>query len=132
MILNSTQETINGINTIKVFSKKSFFTRMFARKLDHHFRFVKHHLFFNSIGKGSTIFIITMLPVAILLTGSHFVLNQSLSLGSLIAFYTYLAYIYEPIHNHSDYQMGVQTTLGLSKRVFKFLIGLSLNALCFL
>ncbi|WP_034658756.1 ABC transporter transmembrane domain-containing protein [Robertmurraya massiliosenegalensis] len=46
-ILNSTQETINGINTIKVFSKESFFTRMFARKLDHHFRFVQHHLFFN-------------------------------------------------------------------------------------
>ncbi|SDZ58672.1 ABC-type multidrug transport system, ATPase and permease component [Evansella caseinilytica] len=120
-ILNAVQEILNGIDTIKLFNKESFFSSIFSQKLDGHFHFVKRNLFFNSIGTGATTFIITMLPVAILLTGSSFVLEHSLSLGGLIAFYSYLAYLYEPINNLSDYQMGVQTALGSSDRVFDFL-----------
>ncbi|MCL6589716.1 MAG: ATP-binding cassette domain-containing protein [Firmicutes bacterium] len=63
----------------------------------------------------------SILPVAVLIFGCFLIYDKQITLGALIAFYTYLAYIYEPIGNLSDFNMSLQTTLGMCERVTNFL-----------
>lgn len=120
-VTGNLQEDIGGIHTIKIFKKETYFTQKFHNVLNGYISFVNKNLFFQAVSYGTTDMIQSMLPIAILLVGSVLIGDGSLKIGSLMGFYTYLTYIYEPMTNLSDWFIGVQTTLGMSDRVTKFL-----------
>ncbi|WDV46074.1 ABC transporter ATP-binding protein [Clostridiaceae bacterium M8S5] len=120
-LTNQAQEKILGITTIKIFRKENYFRERFKNTLDEHFKYIKKNLFLTSLVNGVTTLITSLLPVVVLLVGSNLVWKDELTVGSLVAFYSYLSYVYEPINNLSDYYMGLQTTLGMSNRILDFL-----------
>ncbi|MBU5591272.1 ABC transporter ATP-binding protein/permease [Clostridium sp. MSJ-4] len=120
-VTGNLQEDISGIYTIKIFKKENYFTHKFQNVLNQYINFVNKNLFFQAVSYGTTDMIQSMLPIAILLVGSMLISKGSLKIGSLIGFYAYLNYIYEPMANLSDWFIGVQTTLGMSDRVTEFL-----------
>ena len=121
MVMKDAEEKLQAVDTIKVFKMESFMTRIFKNKLDSHFKYVKKNLFYNNLGSGLTRLITSLLPILILTYGSILITKRQLSLGALIAFYTYMSNIYEPLSNLSDYNLGLQTSLAVSDRIIDFL-----------
>lgn len=120
-IMRSAQEKLLGIQTIKIFKKQEYMISKFQNVLDEHFKYIKKNLFFTSCGNGANNLILSLLPVIILIYGSFLIKQKQLTLGTLIAFYTYMSEVYSPINNLIDYQMGFQTAMGMSDRVLDFL-----------
>ncbi|QAT40296.1 ABC transporter ATP-binding protein [Clostridium sp. JN-9] len=121
MVMKDAEEKLQAVDTIKVFKMESFMTKIFKNKLDSHFKYVKKNLFYNNLGSGLTRLITSLLPILILTYGSILITKRQLSLGALIAFYTYMSNIYEPLSNLSDYNLGLQTSLAVSDRIIDFL-----------
>lgn len=121
IVMKDAHEKLQGIDTIKVFKMESFMTEIFQRRLNDHFKFLKKNLFYNSMGLSLNRLIISLLPVLILSYGSVLITRNEISLGALIAFFTYMSNIYEPLSNLSDYNLGLQTSLAVSDRIMDFL-----------
>ncbi|WP_460287825.1 ABC transporter ATP-binding protein [Clostridium faecium] len=115
------QEDIGGIYTIKLFEKEKYFCQKFNNVINKYIKYVNKNLFFRAVSYGTTGMIESMLPIVILLVGSILISNGTLKIGSLMGFYAYLNYIYEPMNNLSDWFIGTQTTLGMSDRITEFL-----------
>ncbi|AZR72705.1 hypothetical protein BBF96_04440 [Anoxybacter fermentans] len=120
-VMKDVQEKLLGVRTIKIFKKEKYMVDKFSKVLDNYLQYVRKTVFLNSCGSGLTIVIMLTLPVIILIYGGFLVYKKEISLGTLIAFYTYLSFLYEPIRNLSDYNLGLQTTLGMCERVLNFL-----------
>lgn len=116
-VTSDVQDYLGGISTIKILKKENYFKNKFVNSLNNYENFNNKNLLFRAVSYGTTDIIINLLPVTILFVGSIFISKGTLKIGSLIAFYTYLNYIYEPINNLSDWFVGVQTTLGMSSRI---------------
>lgn len=115
------QQDIEGISTIKFFNKESFFVDKFKETLDKLLDINKRMLMLNRVGSGVTQSIVTMMPVAVLLVGTVLIINGNTTVGTLMAFYSYIGYMYEPINNLSDYNLARQQAIGMSDRVVKFI-----------
>lgn len=120
-VMSDAQEKINGIDTIKVFQKENFMYENFSEKINKHFKFVSKNLLYQSMGSGLTGAIISLTPIVILLYGSFLISKNNLTLGGLMAFYTYISYLYEPLTNLSDFNLGVQKSLAVGENILKFL-----------
>ncbi|GAA0105067.1 ABC transporter ATP-binding protein [Paraclostridium sordellii] len=120
-IMNDAQEKIDGIDTIKVFQREEFMYKNFGEKIQNHFKFVSKNLFYESVGRGITDGIIALTPVVILLYGSFLIANEKLTLGGLMAFYTYISYLYEPLMNLSDFNLGRQKAISVGENILNFI-----------
>lgn len=120
-VMSDVQEKINGIDTIKVFRKENFMSQNFSDKLNSHFKFVCKNLLYQTLGNGVSNGIISLLPVIILLCGSILIAKNNLTLGGLIAFHTYLSYLYEPLMNLSDFNIGIQRSVAVGENILNFL-----------
>lgn len=120
-IMNDAQEKIDGIDTIKVFQREEFMYKNFSEKIQNHFKFVSKNLFYESMGRGITDGIIALTPVVILLYGSFLIANEKLTLGGLMAFYTYISYLYEPLMNLSDFNLGRQKAISVGENILDFI-----------
>lgn len=120
-IMNDAQEKIDGIDTIKVFQREEFMYKNFSEKIQNHFKFVSKNLFYESMGRGITEGIIALTPVVILLYGSFLIANEKLTLGGLMAFYTYISYLYEPLMNLSDFNLGRQKAISVGENILNFI-----------
>lgn len=119
--MNDAQEKIDGIDTIKVFQREEFMYKNFSEKIQNHFKFVSKNLFYESMGRGITDGIIALTPVVILLYGSFLIANEKLTLGGLMAFYTYISYLYEPLMNLSDFNLGRQKAISVGENILNFI-----------
>ena len=120
-IMNDAQEKIDGIDTIKVFQREEFMYKNFSEKIQNHFKFVSKNLFYESMGRGITDGIIALTPIVILLYGSFLIANEKLTLGGLMAFYTYISYLYEPLMNLSDFNLGHQKAISVGENILNFI-----------
>ncbi|MFQ9311231.1 MAG: ABC transporter ATP-binding protein [Paraclostridium sordellii] len=120
-IMNDAQEKIDGIDTIKVFQREEFMYKNFSEKIQNHFKFVSKNLFYESMGRGITDGIIALTPIVILLYGSFLIDNEKLTLGGLMAFYTYISYLYEPLMNLSDFNLGRQKAISVGENILNFI-----------
>ncbi len=120
-VMKDAQEKILGVRTIKLFKREKYMVNTFNKVLDNHLFYVCKNLFYYVCGNGITGLILSILPVVILLYGGFLVFQKDISFGTLIAFYTYLGCLYEPIKNLSDYNLNLQNTLGMCDRVLGFM-----------
>ncbi|CEP79767.1 ABC transporter ATP-binding protein [Paraclostridium sordellii] len=120
-IMNDAQEKIDGIDTIKVFQREEFMYKNFGEKIQNYFKIFSKNLFYESMGRGITDGIIALTPVVILLYGSFLIANEKLTLGGLMAFYTYISYLYEPLMNLSDFNLGRQKAISVGENILNFI-----------
>lgn len=116
-----TQESIFGVEEIIGYRKQNFFISKFNKILDNHMSFVRKAQLYQSSGSSITIFIVSILPVVILIYGAWLINRGKMEVSSLIAFYTYLPYLYEPIRNLTDFNIGRQVAKGSSERILELL-----------
>ncbi len=117
-VLHSAQEKIHGIETIHFYQKQNFTASIFKQKQGEYLRVGTRLFFFRSLGTSTNSLMLALLPLALIFFGGMMVLNGSLVVGSLVAFYAYLPYLEEPINNLSDWNLGRQGALAVQERVW--------------
>lgn len=117
-VFHSSQEKIQGIETIHYYEKQSFFSSIFTKTLNTHYEQSKKLIFFRTLGLSTNSLMLALLPLIVMFIGGMMLRNGNISIGVLLAFYAYLPYIQEPINNLSDWNLGRQGALSVQERVY--------------
>lgn len=120
-VLNRTQETLDGFSTIKVNGQESFFTKRFSGVLQQYLSSKIRVQGFSSLGNGLLNFFYAIIPIAVLAVGAHLVVTQQITIGTMIAFYSYTHWIIEPVYTLSDLNRLRQQALAILPRLKSFL-----------
>ncbi|MGV8145755.1 MAG: ABC transporter ATP-binding protein [Alkaliphilus sp.] len=120
-LFSNVQEKINGISETKIYKKENFIFGLFERDMKRYLKCIKKIVLFNALGMGISGLFTSVLPILVLIYGVFLTYNNVITIGTLIAFYTYLSFLNEPINNLSDFNLGLQRSLGMSNRVLGFL-----------
>ncbi|MBE6049156.1 MAG: ABC transporter ATP-binding protein [Clostridium sp.] len=115
-------ENIKGIRDIVTFNKYEYFSDIFNKALNKEYfsklkKIVNCQVLMYALNSVMVIF----LPISILMFGSFLSFKGEVSIGTLIAFYTYLNKLVEPIGNLADSYQGSRMALGSADRVYDFI-----------
>jgi len=115
------QENINGVRIVRAFAREEFEKEKFDKENKEftflHFKLVRlwAQNYWKTIVLGECPYLIT------LLLGGIFVIQDKLSLGSFVAFSSYVVYLTNPIKLVSTYITTIQNTLVSGEKIFSFL-----------
>ena len=114
-------ESLNSVSTIKQFGIESYAnlkTEMrFVSLLKNTFK----SIYGSIIANGGIEFVSTGITVAILWAGSNFVINQEITPGSLMLFYSLVGYIVGPIGKLISSNQTIQDALIAADRLFQIM-----------
>jgi len=115
-------EDIKGIKDIINLDKFNYFLNIFDKALNGDYfskikKIVNCQVLMYSFTNLMTIF----LPIVVLLFGSYLSYTGEISIGTLIAFYTYLNKLVEPIENLADAYQNSRIALGSADRIYEFI-----------
>ncbi len=115
-------ENIKGIRDIVTFNKFEYFSEIFNNTLNkEYFSKLKKIVNCQVLMYALNSVMIIFLPIVILMFGSFLSFQGEISIGTLIAFYTYLNKLVEPIGNLADSYQGSRVALGSADRVYDFI-----------
>lgn len=114
-------ERISAIAVVKAFSREGFETEAFMETVAGNFRLGMQQTKLNRF-LGATSQLIRMVGTgALLWFGGAMVLGRQLKPGELFAFYSYLAYLYDPAVRLVDFNVQLQWANAAIERVFETL-----------
>lgn len=120
-MIGTLTEKLAAISVVKAFVRENHETEFFLQTVRDNFDLGMTQTKLNRF-LGATSQVIRMLGTAALLWyGGRLVLGRSLTAGELLAFYGYLAYLYEPAVRLVDFNVQVQWALAAVDRVFETL-----------
>lgn len=120
-MLSFLEENITGITAIKSFALE---TKKLGEYTDKSKKIIRMNLRMDLMESFSeaVVGIITFIPLIVILWyGSIQVIAGALTIGSLIALYTYIGKLFEPIASLGSINVALQTTLVSVNRVFQFM-----------
>ncbi|MDO8643266.1 MAG: ABC transporter ATP-binding protein [Candidatus Woesearchaeota archaeon] len=120
-MLSFLEENITGIKAIKSFALE---TKKLGEYTDKTKKLIRLNLRMDLLDSFSeaVVGIITFIPLIVILWyGSYQVILGVLTIGSLIAIYTYIGKLFDPIASLGSMNIALQTTLVSVNRVFQFM-----------
>ena len=120
-MISTLTEKIGAIAVVKAFAREQHETDMFMETVAGNFRLSMQQTKLNRF-LGATSQLIRMLGTGGLLWfGGELVLGRQLKPGELLAFYSYLAYLYDPAVRLVDFNVQLQWANAAIERVFETL-----------
>ncbi|MBA7675693.1 putative multidrug export ATP-binding/permease protein [subsurface metagenome] len=115
------QDNLSGIRVIQAFGREEDELRHFRKTSERYYRervlgIRAFSLFFPSI-----YFVSTIGGVLVLSFGAKLVLNNQLTLGTLVAFLSYIISFYEPLRRLTEADNVFQEAIGSGERIFELL-----------
>ncbi|QTA37920.1 ABC transporter ATP-binding protein [Thermosipho ferrireducens] len=116
-VMEGIRESIEGTLTIKRFNKSNYFIEALKSYINDWIKASnKHNLFIQSIEDFIT-FIRGICPIIVLSFGGYLVMKGDITLGTLIGFYSFMNWIYEPVRVISHFFISLQSTIPVFKRI---------------
>ncbi len=112
-------EALSGISVVKCFCAERTQAISLLRRLKASLRANIQYTIFGSASATASAFLGGLGPLIILWYGGREVITGALSLGSLIAFNAFLAYLYGPVKGLMGLNTGIQTSLASLRRIFE-------------
>ncbi len=112
-------EQFAGISTIQSFTQEEAEAREFKEQSERYLDTVLSNVKLQSIALGVTGFLTAVGPILVLWYGVIEVWNSSLSVGTLMAFYAYLAMLYQPIQRLTDLNLILINSLAAMDRIYE-------------
>jgi ATP-binding cassette subfamily B protein len=114
-------EHINGMTTVQLFGREQVnFERFDGINRDHRDANVEQ-IFFYAVFLPAVEFVASIATALILWFGGGFVMNGTLTLGSLVAFILYAGRFFRPISDMSEKFNTLQSAMASSERIFQLL-----------
>lgn len=116
-------EMISGFKEIKIFNKEDYFSKIFEHKLHNdYFASIKKVIHLQVTNTALSSYIKIIFPIIILWSGAYLSISGKITVGMLVAFYTYITQLIEPMNNLGDIYQGTKQAYGSVDRVYEFLI----------
>jgi ABC-type multidrug transport system fused ATPase/permease subunit len=115
------QDNLSGIKVIQIFRQEDKELQVFGDESEKYFHAQVSAIklwsgFFPAMG-----FLSSLSTILVLGAGSWMVINQQLSLGGLVAFISYLVFLFAPIHRLIDIDNVFQEAIAAGERIFEVL-----------
>jgi ABC-type multidrug transport system fused ATPase/permease subunit len=120
-LTSSIKEKLDGQLIIKVFGKTTYFSNSFSADAEDWATQATKTGIFQITILNIALFISYVIPVIILGFGGLLVIRGNISLGTLIAFYSFVPWIYEPIGIINENLVQLQRAEPLAERFFEIL-----------
>lgn len=117
----SIREKVEGIWVIKGLVKTMFFGKLFQKDIEQWVTKRNKLYIFNTAAQNITYFITAVTPVIALGYGGMSVIAGTMTLGTLIGFFSYVTWIYEPLNRINDNIIGLQMVGPVAQRFFAIL-----------
>jgi len=115
------QDNLSGIRVIQAFAREDIEYRRFSKESERYYRARVKGIRYWSIFFPAIRFFGAMGTVIVLGAGSIMVVNDQLSLGTLVAFIAYIASIYDPINRLTEVDNIFQEAIAAGERIFELL-----------
>jgi len=116
-VVEGIRERIEGAVTVKRFDKFDYFVNTLKNKVEDWAKTSnKYHLLMQVIEDFIT-FIRGICPIIVLSFGGYLVMKGSITLGTLIGFYSFMNWIYEPIRVLSHFLVSLQSAVPIFRRI---------------
>lgn len=114
------QEKIGGMSVIKAFHQERREARRFFQVSHKLFDFFKDNVYLNSWNQALSGFLTTVAPLLVVWIASIYVLEARMSVGTMIAFYSFLGSLYLPLQRFSELGLIVSNSLAAIERLFEY------------
>jgi subfamily B ATP-binding cassette protein MsbA len=114
------QEKIGGISVVKAFNQERREARHFfhaSHELSDMFMYNVHLSAWNQAISG---FLTTVAPMVVVWIAALLILRAELSVGTMIAFYSFLGSLYFPLQRFSELGLIVSNSLAAIERIFEY------------
>jgi subfamily B ATP-binding cassette protein MsbA len=115
------QQSLSSIVTIKAFGQEKREQTKLDNTMEGLTKSIVQHGVTNSLASSLTQFVNSCGPIVILAWGTYIVAGGSMELGSLIAFYMLMTYLYSPIQGLASIHIEVQSAMASVDRIFEYL-----------
>lgn len=114
-------ESINAISTVKRFGVEAYANLKTESRFVHLLRNTYRSLYGYILADSGIQFVSTGITIAVLWVGGMLVINQELTPGALIVFYSLISYILSPIGSLITANQSIQDALIASDRLFQIM-----------
>ncbi|MDR0657872.1 MAG: peptidase domain-containing ABC transporter [Mediterranea sp.] len=114
-------ESIHAISTIKRFGVEEYASLKTESRFVHLLRNIYHSIYGYIMAEGGIQFVSTGMTIAVLWVGSTLVIDQELTPGALIVFYSLIGYVLGPVGSLVTTNQNVQDALIASDRLFQIM-----------
>ena len=115
------EETFVGHDIIRTFNQEEIGMEQFEYDNENWFKHEWKSQFFSSFNGPLMNFISNLAYVAIAVLGAIFVIQRTIAVGDILAFFQYIKNFTEPIQQITRVMNLVQTAMAASERIFEFL-----------
>ena len=112
-------EQFAAISTVQSFTQEEAEAREFKEQSEKYLNTILSNVKLQSIALGITSFLTSIGPVIVLWFGAEEVWDRSISVGTLMAFYAYLAMLYQPIQRLTELNLILVNSLAAMDRIFE-------------
>jgi ABC-type multidrug transport system fused ATPase/permease subunit len=113
-------ERIAGVAVVKAFGREQHEARRFYHTSRSLLDLTLHNVALNAANMAATTMLTTVAPLVVVCVASTMILQGSLSVGTMIAFYAYLGSLYLPLQRFSELSIVVSNSLAAMERIFEF------------
>lgn len=114
-------ENISGMKVIQSFRREDANYRRFDGLNSDLFRHTRTSVWLNSVLQPAVEIIAGVAIILLLLAGGQFVIEGTLTVGALFAFYSYISRFFQPIRALSERYNAIQSATIAAERVFELL-----------
>lgn len=112
-------EQFSSIATTQAFGKESVEAEQFKNQSRNFFSSLLSSLRWQSLALAVTSFLTAVGPVVVLWVGAMFVMSGAFTTGKLIAFYSYLGFLYQPIQRMTELGVVAASSLSAIDRIYE-------------
>lgn len=114
-------ESVNSISTIKRFGIEEYANLKTETRFVHLLKNTYHSMYGSIMAQGGIQFVSTGITIAILWLGSVLVIDQTLTPGTLMVFYSLVGYVVSPIGSLISSNQTIQDALIAADRLFQIM-----------
>jgi len=114
-------ESLNSVSTIKRFGIEQFANLKTEMRFVHLIKDTYKSIYGSIMANGGIEFVSTGITIALLWAGSYFVINQELTPGTLMLFYSLVGYVLSPVGKLISSNQTIQDALIAADRLFQIM-----------
>jgi subfamily B ATP-binding cassette protein MsbA len=114
------QEKIAGAAVVKAFGREDHEAELFYNSTRRLHDVAVRNVVLSSANQALSTFLTSAAPLVVIWAASSLVLEGSLSVGTMIAVYAYLASLYLPLQRFSELSVTVSNSVAAMERIFEF------------
>lgn len=115
------REGIEGAVTVKLLTKEDFFTESYSKKLNSWLSAIKRVLYNQILAINLLGYVVNISPLIVLGIGGIMAAKGMTTIGTAIAFFTYVGKLFNPIRNIADTYNTLQQTYPMADRLLEIL-----------